>query len=74
MASKYPKMKFHASEPPETVHNEEEEEELGPEWTDSPADHGIETAPGDRPDPAIAAKRKERESKKMGPPAGSPKR
>lgn len=35
----------------------EDEKDLGPGWYTSPADFGIETCPGRRPDPNIAKKR-----------------
>ena len=34
MADKYPKTKFHATEPPRIIRNAKEEEELGPGWFD----------------------------------------
>lgn len=39
------------------VNSPEEDAELGSNWADSPAAFGIETAPGARPDPEIAARR-----------------
>jgi|SRR6516225_420794 hypothetical protein len=50
------------------VTNEEEAKEIEKAggWVESPADVGIETAPGAAPDPAIAAKQK--------PPAKPPKK
>ncbi len=53
----YPSVRYHATEEPRTVNNPEEDEALGEGWASSPADHGIETAPGATPDPAIAANR-----------------
>lgn len=47
-----------------TVYSADEERALGAGWYSSPAEFGVETAPGKRPDPAIAAKRAEFEAKK----------
>lgn len=43
----YPKAKYHAKSAPVLVHSAEEEKELGDDWKDNPADHGIVTAPSD---------------------------
>jgi hypothetical protein len=53
----YPRMLFHRSLPPVTVHSEAEEQALGPEWSrtipaeEPPAEPGEpeEEKPGDRP-------------------------
>jgi len=54
----YPSFRYHATEEPKIVNSPEEEKELGKGWEDSPAAFGIETAPGVKPDPAIAKARK----------------
>src|ERR1700761_7675151 len=41
----YPKYKYHSEKEPVVIQNEEQEERLGDEWKDSPADHGIITQP-----------------------------
>lgn len=43
--SPYPKIKYHANESPIQVNDAAEEDALGDDWRDSPADHGIITAP-----------------------------
>ncbi len=48
----YPTTRYHRTEPARIIDSPEQEEEG---WEDSPAAHGIETAPGKIPDPAIAA-------------------
>jgi hypothetical protein len=53
----YPSWRYHRTETPRVVHSAIEDELLGSEWADSPAAHGIETAPGRDPDPAIARRR-----------------
>lgn len=56
--SSYPKYKYHAEKESIVVKSEEHEKSLGNDWADSPADHGIETCPGENPDLSIAAKAK----------------
>lgn len=51
----FPSFRYHATEEPRIVQDEEEDEALGEGWKSSPADHGIETAPGAAPDPDILA-------------------
>lgn len=41
----YPKMKYHKTEEPMRIENVEEEELLGEDWKDSPADFGVITHP-----------------------------
>lgn len=41
----YPKYKYHAEKSPILVSSEEQEEKLGDDWKDSPADHGLITQP-----------------------------
>jgi hypothetical protein len=53
----YPSWRYHPTEEARIVHSAEEEEALGSGWADSPAAHGIETAPGAEPDLEIAARR-----------------
>jgi hypothetical protein len=57
---KYPKMVYSRDGKPHTVHTPEDEADF-PEnqFKSSPADWGIETAPGVRPDPEIAKARRE---------------
>ena len=43
--SEYPKMKYNANLEHVVVKNAKEESLIGPEWKNSPADFGIETAP-----------------------------
>lgn len=53
----YPKFKYHRTLGPKIVHTAHQEATLGSDWHDSPADFGVETCPGRKPDPAIAARR-----------------
>lgn len=41
----YPKWKYHKTEAAKVVENHHQEEELGPEWKDSPKDFGVITHP-----------------------------
>lgn len=41
----YPKVKYHKDFEPKTVESEDAENKLGSDWADSPADHGVITAP-----------------------------
>lgn len=46
MAGKsYPKFKYHKDHQPYIVHNAADDALLGNEWKDSPADHGVVSAP-----------------------------
>lgn len=56
----YPKWKFHPEKEAVIVQSQKEERKLGPDWADSPAEYGVETCPGEDPDPGIASKRMER--------------
>ena len=51
----FPFFRYHPTEPARLIASAEEHEALGEGWADSPAAHGIETAPGATPDPEIAA-------------------
>jgi hypothetical protein len=56
---KYPKWKYSPEKEATIVECLEEEKELGIGWFDSPAEYGIETCPGKKPDPQIAKKKKQ---------------
>lgn len=43
--SQFPKYKYHAELDPIVVEDEDEESSLSDEWADSPAEHGVITAP-----------------------------
>jgi hypothetical protein len=51
----FPVWRYHATADPRLITSAEEHEALGEGWADTPAAHGIETAPGATPDPDIAA-------------------
>ena len=51
----FPVWRYSATEPARLIASAEEHDALGDGWADSPAAHGIETAPGATPDPDIAA-------------------
>lgn len=53
----YPKYKYHPVEDACVVDSEESELELGDGWFDSPAEYGVETCPGMKPDPKILSKK-----------------
>jgi hypothetical protein len=46
--------RYHATEAPRLIENEQQYKALGPGWADTPAAFGIETAPGKEADPTIA--------------------
>lgn len=54
MSETFPKWKYHPTYSPCLVQSTEDERSLGQGWFDSPAEYGIETAPGVRPDKNIA--------------------
>lgn len=54
----YPKWKYHPENSPSLVMSEEEEKALTTGWFDTPAQYGVETCPGVRPDPQIAKRKK----------------
>jgi hypothetical protein len=64
----YPKWKYHPSKEPRLVQTQKAEAELGPDWFNSPADFGVETAPGLEPSAEIAANKPK--VKHPGKPAG----
>lgn len=41
----YPRWKYHKTQPAQIVKNEAHEDRLGDDWKESPADHGVITAP-----------------------------
>lgn len=41
----YPKFLYHSEMPPQLVESDEEAASLGEGWAESPADHGVITAP-----------------------------
>ena len=43
--SEFPKWKYHATHKPILIQNVVQEEQLGEAWKNSPAEHGIVTAP-----------------------------
>ena len=43
--SEFPKWKYHATHKPILIQTVEQEERLGEAWKNSPAEHGIVTAP-----------------------------
>lgn len=59
MGKHYPSCRYHPEKEPVIVVSAEHEEKLGDGWYESPADFGIETAPGLVADPVIAEKRKQ---------------
>ncbi len=63
MSESYPKWKYHPSFSPALVQSGEDEKALEGKWYDSPADFGVETAPGVRPDKEVAKNKKKAESK-----------
>lgn len=54
----YPKVKYHPDKGSILVESADEEKKLGMAWSNSPADFGIETCPGAKPDPEIAKRKK----------------
>lgn len=61
-STEYPKYMYHTTEEPTVVNNPDELKELGPDWAESPAAFGVETAPS--AESIAAAKRKAAATKK----------
>lgn len=51
----YPSSRYHPTKEAIVVMNEAQDEALGAEWVESPAEFGLETCPGASPDPEILA-------------------
>lgn len=55
--SVYPKWVYHPSKEAQVVKSAADEKKLGKGWVESPAEFGVESAPGSAPDETIAAKK-----------------
>jgi len=62
----FPKWKYHPTFEPALAETFEDEKDLGPGWYNSPAEFGVETAPGRRPDPVIKKAREKFEAQAKG--------
>lgn len=55
----YPKWKYHPERAAVLVKSVEDEKSLDAVYFDSPAEYGVETSPGIRPDPQISKRKKQ---------------
>lgn len=60
----YPRGRHHPEKGSVIVHSMEEDDALGDGWCSSPAEFGVETCPGERPDKKIAANKRKKPTPK----------